>query len=345
MEFENLSEREKQILKLLVDHYISTAEPVGSRTLSKQPGLGLSPATIRNILKDLEDMGYLTQPHTSAGRMPTNLGYRSYVDYLLKPENLSDAEKNLINEKIKGEYSAIDVILDQTSRILSSLSNQLGLTLAPKLESAILTKLELIPVAEKKLLVVLIVKSGLVRSIILEVDSNLPDMAINETVQILNERLCGLSLGEIKATIMERVKDTHYGDPRLIRMFVEGAAGIWDIPTTDDLHFAGTSNLLNQPEFQNPKDAAQMAALIEDKAMIKEMLDRSGITEGITITIGQSDISGKGEQLSLLASSYTMGGVKGVIGVIGPTRMNYSKLVSLVDYTARMLSKILTDKT
>jgi heat-inducible transcriptional repressor len=93
MDFENLSEREKQILKLLVDHYISTAEPVGSRTLSKQPGLGLSPATIRNILKDLEDMGYLTQPHTSAGRMPTNLGYRSYVDYLLKPENLSDAKR------------------------------------------------------------------------------------------------------------------------------------------------------------------------------------------------------------------------------------------------------------
>ncbi len=345
MEFENLSEREKQVLKLLVDHYISTAEPVGSRTLSKQAGLGLSPATIRNILKDLEDLGYLTHPHTSAGRMPTNLGYRGYVDYLLKPENLSDAEKNLISEKIKGEYSAIDIILDQTSRILSSLSNQLGLTLAPKFESAILTKLELIPVAEKKLLVVLIVKSGLVRSVILEVDSNLPDMAINETVQILNERLCGLSLGDIKATIMQRVKDTNYGDPRLIRMFVEGANEIWDMPAADDLHFAGASNLLTQPEFQNPKDAAQMAALIEDKALIKEMLDRSGITEGITITIGQSEISGKGEQLSLLASSYTMGGVKGVIGVIGPTRMNYSKLVSLVDYTAKMLSNILTDKT
>jgi len=345
MDFESLSDREKQILKILIDHYIGTAEPVGSQTLSKNYNLGLSPASIRNILKDLEDKGLLTHPHTSAGRMPTNQGYRNYVDYLLTPENLSETEQGIISGKLKGEYSAIDVILDQTSRILSSLSNQLGLTLAPKFESAILTRLELIPVAEKKLLVVLVVKSGLVRSIILEVDLNLPDMAINETVQVLNERLCGLSLGEIRATIDQRIKDTHYGDPRLIRLFVEGANEIWDMPSLEELHYAGASNLFSQPEFQNPKDAAEMAALIEDKTLIKEMLDHTGITEGITITIGQSKIAGKGEQLSLLTSGYTMGGVKGVIGVIGPTRMNYSKLVSLVDYTAKMLSNILSDKT
>ena len=344
MIFDNLGDREKQILKILIDHYIATAEPVGSRTISKKYDLSLSPASIRNILKDLEDMGFLTHPHTSAGRMPTNLGYRSYVDYLLTPEILTENEKNIIREKVKSEYSAIDIILDQTSRILGSLSNQLGLSLAPKFESAVLTRLELIPVAEKKLLVVLVVHSGLVKSIIMEVDSNLPDLAITETVQILNERLCGLTLGDIKSTISERVKNSSHGDPKLIRLFVEGANEIWDMPSENELHYSGASNLINQPDFHNPKDMAEMAALIEDRKIIRELLDRAGVAEGITVTIGQKSSADKSEQLSLLTSSYDLGGVKGLIGVIGPTRMNYSKLVSLVDYTAKMLSDIFSNK-
>ena len=344
MIFDNLGDREKQILKILIDHYIATAEPVGSRTISKKYDLSLSPASIRNILKDLEDMGFLTHPHTSAGRMPTNLGYRSYVDYLLTPEILTENEKNIIREKVKSEYSAIDIILDQTSRILGSLSNQLGLSLAPKFESAVLTRLELIPVAEKKLLVVLVVHSGLVKSIIMEVDSNLPDLAITETVQILNERLCGLTLGDIKSTISERVKNSSQGDPKLIRLLVEGANEIWDLPSENELHYSGASNLINQPEFHNPKDMAEMAALIEDRKIIRELLDRAGVAEGITVTIGQKSSADKSEQLSLLTSSYDLGGVKGLIGVIGPTRMNYSKLVSLVDYTAKMLSDIFSNK-
>lgn len=343
MGFESLSDREKKILKVLIDHYISTADPVGSQTISKKYDIGLSPASIRNILKDLEEMGYLSQPHTSAGRVPTNLGYRSYTDYLLTPEKLSDTEKELIKQKMKTEHTAIDLILEQTSRILSKLSKQLGVTVAPKLDRAVLTRLELIPVAEKKLMVVLVVKSGLIKSIIIEVDSSLPDMAISETVQVLNECLCGLSLGEIKRTIRERVKNTNQGDPKLIKLFVESKSEIWDLPADEKLHFAGTSNLFNQPEFQNPQDMAEMIAFIEDRRAIHEMLTSTGISEGITITIGHENKKGKAEQLSLLTSSYNMGGVKGAVGIIGPTRMKYSKLVSLVDYTAKMLSEILSE--
>ncbi|MCP4580474.1 MAG: heat-inducible transcription repressor HrcA [candidate division Zixibacteria bacterium] len=343
MSFENLNDREKDILKALIDHYINTAEPVGSRTLSKQYDFGLSAASIRNTLKDLEEMGYISQPHTSAGRMPTNLGYRSYVDYLLTPENLNESEKKFIRHKMKTEFTAVGQILEQTSRVLSNLSQQLGVTITPQLDSAILTKLELIPVAANRLMVVLVVKSGLVKSILIEVESNLPDLAINETVEVLNERLCGLTLEEIKATIGERVKGANAGDPKLIKLFVEGPEEIWEFPSDEKLHFGGASKLLQQPEFRNPQDMTKMVELIEDRKAIHKMLTRTGISEGIAITIGHKNKKGEDEQLSMLSSSYDMGGIKGVVGIIGPTRMQYSKLVSLVDYTSKMLSEILSD--
>lgn len=342
MSISELTDREKRIFKALIDHYINTAEPVGSRTLSKRYKIGLSSASIRNILKDLEDMGYLTQPHTSAGRIPTNQGYRSYVDYLLTPENLTDSEKQCIREKMKTEYTAVGQILEQTSRILSNLSKQLGVTVCPKFESAVLTRLELIPVAEKKLIVVLVVKSGLLRSILIEVDSNLPDLAVGETARVLNERLCGLTLGEIKKTIRERVKNVDAGDAKLIKLFVEGSDEIWDLPPDEYFHFGSATNLFQQPEFRNPRDMAEMVEFIEDRSAISQMFSESGISEGISIHIGYKTAKEKSEQLSLLTSSYNMGKVKGMVGVIGPTRMNYAKLVSLVDYTARMLSEVFT---
>ena len=344
MGFEELGERERRILKALIDHYINTAEPVGSRTLSKKYDIGLSSASIRNSLKDLEELGLISQPHTSAGRVPTNQGYRSYVDYLLTPENLDDKEREIIRQNMKTEYTEIDQILEQTSRVISNLSQQLGVTLTPKFDSAVLTRLELIPVTENRLMVVLAVKSGLVKSILIEVESSLPNMAINETVSVLNERLCGLTLDDIKRTIRDRIKDAGAGDPKLIKMFVEGPSDIWDFSTNGKIHIEGTSKLLKQPEFKNPENVAMVIDLIEDRNSIQQMITGTGIDEGITITIGHKNKDGEDEPLSLLTSSYDMGGVKGIVGIIGPTRMKYSKLVSLVDYTSKMLSGILSDK-
>lgn len=343
MGFDNLTDREKQILKALIDHYINTAEPVGSRTISKSYDIGLSSATIRNTLKDLEDMGFITQPHTSAGRIPTNTGYRSYVDYLLTPEALTDAEQELIRKEMKTEFSAVDQILEQTSRVLSNLSAQLGIAGTPKIDAAVLTKLEMIPVAEKRLMVVLVIKSGLIKSILIEVEANLPNRAINETVKILNERLCGLTLSEIKRTIRERVKNSNAGDPKLIKLFIEGPSEMWDFPADKNIHFGGAAKLLQQPEFQNPRDMAKIMELMEDRGALHDMLAYTDTDEGITITIGYKNKESENGDLSLLTSTYNMGGVKGLVGIIGPTRMKYSKLVSLVDYTSKLLSGILTE--
>jgi len=343
MGFESLNDREKKILKALIDHYINTAEPVASGMLSRNYDIRLSAASIRNTLKELEEMGYVAQPHTSAGRVPTAQGYRDYVDNLLTPKQLTQVEKDYIAQKITAEYAEIDHLLSQTSRVLGKLSKQLGVTLTAKFDSAVLTRLELIPVAEKRLMVVLVIRSGLVKSILFEVQSDLPDLAINETAQVLNERLCGLTLGEIKRTIRDRVTDTNMGDPKLIRLFVEGPGEIWDFPADERIHFSGTSDLFRQPEFRNPRDMAEMVQFIEDRGAVHELLTSTGGTEGIAISIGYKYEKGGSDRLSFLSTSYDMGGVKGVVGIIGPTRMEYSKLVSLVDYTAGLLSQVFSE--
>jgi heat-inducible transcriptional repressor len=349
MSFANLTDREKLILKALIDHYISTAEPVGSAVLANKYGLELSPASIRNTIKDLEGMELVAQPHTSAGRIPTTLGYRLYVDYLLRPEKLSKSDKEKIEKNIAKEYVEIDQILEQTSRVLSDFCRQLGVVIAPKFESGILTRLELIPVADHRVLVVLVMKSGFARTMLLEVESDLKDRGLSETAAVLNERLCGLSMGDIKRTLKERLAIPTGGDPHLIRLFVESSEELLRFADDFELHMGGTRHILNQPEFRDPARIRDLIDLIEERQAVYELMSRAGIEEGITVTIGvggkagSSKKMGGAEELSLLSSNYQAGRFKGTVGIIGPTRMHYSRLLGIVDYTARRLSEVLSD--
>jgi heat-inducible transcriptional repressor len=348
MSFEGLSDREKRILRILIDHYINTAEPVASRALARSYDLNLSPASIRNTLKDLEDQGFVSQPHKSAGRVPTITGYRLYVDYLLDPEEMTELEKKQIMENVSREYSGIDQLLEQTSRVLGNVSHQLGIAISPKFDSGIITRLELIPVAEHRVLVVLAMKSGLARTVLLEVESDLKDLALSETASILNERLCGLTVGEVRKNLRKRLSETSTGDPRLIRMFIESSDELWDFSGHSELHLGDTRHILSQPEFNDSARIRELLDLIEERGTITELVSRAGIVEGITVTIGvnrdpDSKNRDKGEKLSLMSSTYAAGKFKGILGIIGPTRMPYSKLVSVVDYTAKRLSEILSE--
>lgn len=349
MAFKDLSDREKQILRILIDHYITTAEPVASRTIAKTYSINLSPASIRNTIKDLEDLGLLKQPHTSAGRIPTIEGYRLYVDYLLHPEELSEMEKEQIRNRISKEYIGIDQLLEQTSRVLGSVSHQLGVAISPKFDSGIITRLELIPVAERRVLVVMAMRSGLARTILLEVETDLEDYALMETASVLNERLCGLTVGEIRRTLKKRLSETTKGDPRLIRMFIDSSVELLENSSQSDVHISDTRHILNQPEFKDSTKIREFIDLVEERKTMIELVSRAGIVEGITVTIG---VDGGGDdnkkstdarELSLMSSTYSAGKFKGILGVIGPTRMPYSKLVSVVDYTAKRLSEILSE--
>ncbi len=342
MAFENLTEREKLILQSLINYYIATAEPVGSRVVARKYKLGISSATVRNTMQNLEEMGLITQPYTSAGRVPTDKGYRVYVDSMMGLEALTPSEEDQIRRKIYADYAAVEDILEQTARVLATVSKQLGLTIAPRFDKGVLTHINLIPVAEKKILVILAVKHGLVRTVLLEAESSIDTERVEKTASILNEKLCGLTLGEIKDSIDLRLKETSADDPKLIKLFLDSTDNLLNFTEPDQMHLGGTTNIVDQPEFKDREKLRRLIELFEEKKLLAELVSTKGITEGITITIGKEIERGEMQSCSLVTSPYQAGKVRGTIGIIGPTRMRYSKLVSLVEYTAKLLSEILS---
>ncbi len=343
MAFDNLTTREKATLKALISHYITTAEPVGSQVISHKYITELSSASIRNVLQDLEEMGLVEQPHTSAGRVPTDQGYRFYVDSLLRPEVLSVAEQDQIKTELLAEAgTAFDEILEQTSKVLANVSLQLGVTIAPGFEKGVLSRIELVPVADRTILVILAIKSGLVRTILLEVDSDIKPTLVEETQKVLNERLSGLTLGEIKESKQERLKEVSSGDSKLLRLFLDSTDDILATIETEQIHLGGTSHILNQPEFKDVEKLRCLIEVLEEKKLLLELISAKGIKEGITISIGKELKKDGIQSCSLVTSTYQAGDIKGTVGIIGPTRMRYSKLISIVDYTAKLLSEVLS---
>ncbi|MFH2049537.1 MAG: heat-inducible transcriptional repressor HrcA [bacterium] len=340
MPFENLTEREKNVLFNLINYYISSADPVGSRIIANKFKMGVSSATIRNTLQDLEELGLISQPHTSAGRIPTDLGYRVYVDKLLKPGVLTEAEKTKIKESIRQGGHGIDDILGQTCRVLSDITNQLGVSIAPRFEEGLLKRIELIPISDERIMAVVVVESGLARSVIIEVETSISENVLNEVETVLNERLAGLSLGHIRDTIKERLSNLSEGG-RLIKLIIDSKEKIWTDGRPEDIKFAGTENLVMQPEFADLQKISELVKLIENSSILKDFLIKAG-EEGLIITIGQENQFSKIMNCSLVTSTYRVGNTTGTIGIVGPTRMAYDKLVSVIDYTAKTITEALS---
>lgn len=340
MAFENLTEREKQVLLNLIQHYISTADPVGSRVIANKFRMGLSPATIRNTLQDLEELGLVNQPHTSAGRIPTDSGYRVYVNYLLKPELLTQQEKDAIKGSILKEGRGVNEILGQTCKVLGEITHQLGVSISPRFDAGILKRLQLIPVAEGRIMIVVVVESGLARSVIIELEATMPDSSLIEVEAVLNERLSGLTLGEIRNSISERMADIS-GQGRLVKMIVDSKDRIWTDQRSDEVFLSGAENLVAQPEFADIHRISDLMKLLENSSAMSGFFD-SLEDEGLIITIGKENKLAEILNCSLVSATYKVGKISGSIGIIGPTRMEYNKLVSVVKYTARMITEVLS---
>jgi heat-inducible transcriptional repressor len=336
-----LSEREQMILGAVVDLYVKSAEPVGSRAIAQKYALGLSPATIRNTMQDLEERGFLSQPHTSAGRIPTDLGYRYFVDRLLRPVPLTVRESDTIRKEVDHDPAALHDILAQTSRVLSRLTNQLGVSVAPVFDKGVLDRIDLVQVAHHRLLVILTVRSGLARTLLLEMETDVTATQLEETERVLQQRLVGLTLGELRREAAERLRDSR-AEPRLIRMFVDSSEKLVNPNEADEIHLGGTAHLMMQPEFRNPSQLSEVLQVVEDRAPLLEWISRHELGEGIVITIGRELKAVDLERCAMVTSTYKVGEVQGTIGVIGPTRMPYSKLVSVVDYTSRLLTEVLS---
>ncbi|CUS79761.1 heat-inducible transcriptional repressor HrcA [Candidatus Kryptobacter tengchongensis] len=343
-----LTPREKMILNCIVQEFIMTATPVGSRYLVKKYNLNISPATVRNVMADLEDLGYLWHPHASAGRIPTDKGYRFYVDNLLEVKDLSPDEKEVIKNVVK-DKSELEEILRHISKLIGKISKQLSIASTPQINDAILTKLDIVSISETRLLVVITLQSGLVRTIILEVSSEVSRDKLDFVKTILNERLSGLTLKQVRETFVERVRDVEQDYRGIINVFIRSAERLfYDFYDIDKIHIGGVPDILEHPEFSDPEKVRDIMELVENEDKIIQIFQvlkmQSGgkfYTDKVVVSIGEENMEDRLKDYTLIASEYKAGGVSGVIGLIGPKRMNYSRMISLVNYTRDVLSEVL----
>jgi len=336
----DLNEREQTVLRYVVQDFIETATPVGSRYISRrhEDVLGLSSASIRNVLSDLEYRGYINHPHTSAGRVPTDLGYRFYLDRLMELSSVSEPQQQAIRQNLDtGEDPA--EILHETSRLLARISHQLCIVAAPELSTGVFEKIELVPITSNRIMVIISIKSGLVRTIMMEAATEIRREKLEDLGRLLNERLSGLTLQQIRETFEERVRDVQAEATGLVSLFIESVDKLFVPPSSGRLHIAGTDGILEQPEFMNPKEFRGVIEMINNEEMIVHVLRKhENIQKDVTVTVGKENADEKLEPYSIVTAKYTLGEVTGTVGLMGPKRMPYDRMIPLVDFVARAIS-------
>ena len=338
-----LNEREKSILRYVIHQYILTANPVGSRNISKKYDVGFSPATIRNVMADLEDSGLLGHPHTSAGRVPTDLGYRFYVDSLMGVPKLAITEKRAAESLITSGSRDSDDLIKVTSSILSDITHQLACITYPQFSNSVLEKIQIIKLSLTKILVIVTVKSGLVKTITLELRANFGQSDLENMQRILNQRLSGLKFSEIRETIVDRFRNIYATQYKpIIRVFLDSVDKIFtDKPDNNKSVVTGTKNILSQPEFEDLDKFQSIIELVEDRDVIIHLMnDRvSENIKDINIRIGAENTEEKFISYSLVTKKYNVGDAIGSVGIIGPKRMEYSKVIATVEYVAELLTE------
>jgi len=339
-----LNERETAVLAAVIDSFVRTASPAGSRRIGKEYGLGVSAATIRNTMADLESKGFLSHPHTSAGRMPTDLAYRYYVDGLMEAGQPGAAEKAKIEKEFAGlEVVAVEELIARAARVIGALTGELGLAVGPTLASATLERLELVPVSSEKALLVLTVESGVVRTVYIDLFSSVPRATLEAVSRALNERLSGSTLAEIRETMADRLRDLRFGDQsadELVNIFVESGPDVFEWALEErHVHLGSAAVLAEQPEFTTGERLRELIQLTERRELLASVLgDRQGA--GTQITIGGENGKPEFDDLTIVTANYAVGSLQGTLGVIGPTRMPYEKVVSIVDWTSGLLTRL-----
>ena len=335
-----LSERENAILRTIIHTYILEANPVGSRRLAKslETELNLSSATIRNVMADLEDMELISHPHTSAGRVPTDKGYRVYVDMLMQSEALSD--KELLAVKKHLEPGVAEKVLKSASKVLGMLSRCLGIALIPQISVLKVQKIELIQLASTRLLVVVALDSDIVKTVSMEAEFEIEKDYIKSISSYINEKTSGKPLRFIKENFTELLEGFDRKDTPLIRLVIESINQIFTSgEPSDKLHIAGTQNLLSYPEFDDLDRVRGVVELIENEDIIVHILEKYEESGGVKILIGTEMQNPLLDDYSLIVSNYQIGSAMGSIGLIGPKRMKYSKMISLVNYVSGIVSE------
>ena len=336
-----LDERSRTLLKALVEHYIADGQPVGSRALSRFSGLDLSPATIRNVMADLEDAGFVASPHTSAGRIPTARGYRLFVDSLLTVRPLEARQMGEMEEALQGQPSK--QIISSASQLLSGLTQFAGVVIAPRRASSRIRQIEFLSLSEKRILLIIVTTDGDVQNRILNSEKNYSPAELVSAANYLNQNFAGLDFEQIRQRLSVEIQQLRDDIKPLMAMTLEaGDAAMAENATPYVI--SGERNLLGVEDLSsNMKRLRELFDLFEQRSSLIRLLDVSNRAEGVQIYIGGESGIAPLDECSVVTAPYTVDGqIVGSVGVIGPTRMAYERVIPIVDITARLLSSALT---
>jgi heat-inducible transcriptional repressor len=351
--------RGQAILSAIIKEHLSTGEPVGSRTLSDRfaHASGWSPATIRNVMGELEDAGLVEQPHTSAGRIPTDKGYRFYVDHMLGDMSLSKADLATINSLLgvaDFETEAPDRLLEKTSRLLSALSQNVGIVVSPSLADDRLQHIEFVQLADNRILVVLVSAPNIIHNKIVRMDEKLSQDELERTARYLNTKFGGKSLLAIRAEILELMREEKALYDKLLRnaMLLCESSLEGEESKTGEVYVDGASNILTQPEFADAERMRELFRTFEEKSrlikILNECVARDSAAPGdVQIVIGSELAVPSMQQCALITAPYRTGAGEtvGTLSVVGPMRIEYARMISVVNYVARLLERLLREET
>jgi len=338
---ETLSERSRKILEAIIEEYILTAQPVGSRTLTRS-AITLSPASVRNVMAELEEMGYLRSPHTSAGRVPTEKAYRYYVDSLPRVNSLDLESRDRIEHHYQRRGLQMAELLREASRTLATVAHYTGLVMVPSLHSTVFRRIEFVKLSSRQVLAVFISQSGMIQNRLVETGEEFSPAELEQVTNYLNQTMSGLSIREVKNRILaEMFQEKALYDRLLQRAFRLSAEALAEVGDGEVI-IEGTSHLLDQPEFSDLEGMKRIFRAFEQKSLLLSLLDRSVQARGVQVLIGSETECPELAGCSLITANYSgRRGNLGALGVIGPSRMPYSTLIPIVDYTASLISRML----
>ena len=338
-----LDSRHQGVLRAIVLDYVRTAEPVGSRTISRKYGFSLSSATIRTTMADLEELGYVAQPHTSAGRIPTDRGYRFYVDALMDRPQLSRAEVQRIAQRVGPAMGEVEDMLRETGKLLSALSPYVAVVLAPRLHESQFRRVEFVPLARDRVLVILLADGGLVHHKVVAVDEAMTQDELDRIAHYLTDLLEGHNLRQVRDLLLVQMAEEKARYDRMLARSLRFGAKALEAEPEGDVYVAGAAHIADQPEFADIAKMKTVFAAFEEKSKLVMILNECLTGEDFKIFIGSEIPMREIQGLSVIAAPYRRGErLLGVLGVLGPTRMDYGRALALVETTAKLLSRALT---
>ena len=335
-----LSDRKKKILQIIIEDYIATAEPVGSRTIARKYNLGISPATIRNEMSDLELLGFLEQPHTSAGRIPSAQAYRFYVDSMVKPGSLTPNDMALIDGWYRERVRSIDDIFQSTAKLLSRMSKNVSMVLASQDGSSQFSYMRFLPLDNHRAILCLITADGHIDNCLVEVPLGMKQEELDYLAQRVSNKLHGKALQEINNALLSDVHSDLANDKMLFASLLKAIQQMSAEQRGGKVFLGGTKQIFNQPEFQDADRIKELLGVLEEEQVLKDMLS-AGKDSGLRVTIGSENKFTGIKDCSVIQATYRLNGqVVGTMAVLGPTRMEYQKVISVMDYLHNYLQVI-----